>query len=138
MKNNNVNMNSSLQFKGYTVNHLFFENKESTNNSYNVMPELMSEIKFEDDKKFSVVLGCKIEPTEENPFPFSLEVIITGNFEVECSDSNYDTLVNKNSVAILFPYLRSTISMLTLNANKTPLVLPTVNIVKMLEKLDEV
>ena len=37
-------------------------------------------------------------------------------------------IIIDNSTSVLFPYLRTTLSNLTLNANITPYVLPLVNI----------
>lgn len=40
-----------------------------------------------------------------------------------------------NSIAILFPYIRAFVSTLTLQANVTPIVLPTLNLTNLQEKL---
>ena len=138
MNNQNMSIISSLQFEGYKVNHLYFEeNNDCTTTKCNICPEFKHQINQISDKDFEVVLGCRIISTEENPFPFSTEVIITGNFSIDSDAEDKEVLLNENSVAILFPYLRSTLSMLVLNANHKPLVLPTLNIVEVLKRATE-
>lgn len=141
MQKENTNILSALQFKGYKVNKLFFEeNEENTNctiSEYNVCPQFMNEIVQVDENDFDVVLGCRILPTEETPFPFTAEVIITGRFSIDATNPDKETLLNENSIAILFPYLRSTMSMLVLNSNYKPIILPTFNIVEVLKQAND-
>lgn len=40
-----------------------------------------------------------------------------------------------NSIAIIFPYIRAFISTLSLQANKNPIILPTMNLTSLQEKL---
>lgn len=135
MQKENANTLSTLQFQGYKVNKLFFEEStDCTTSKYNVCPQFMNEIIQLDENVFDVVLGCRILPTEEAPFPFSAEVIITGRFTIDSASPDKETLLNENSIAILFPYLRSTMSMLVLNSNHKPLILPTLNIVEVLKQ----
>lgn len=42
-----------------------------------------------------------------------------------------------NSIAILFPYIRAFVSTLTLQANVAPIVLPTLNLTNLQEKLKQ-
>lgn len=55
-------------------------------------------------------------------------------------ESNFDqqedkiSQYGKNAVAILFPYVRALVSSFTSNANVTPLILPTVNVNRLLEQ----
>lgn len=138
MKNNIVNIDSVMQFKGYKVNKIYLEeNINCEVDKCDVCPKFLRKINIIDENNFEVTLGCKIESTEDNPFPFFAEVILTGKFYIDSMNEDNKVLINDNSVAILFPYLRSTLSMLTLNANINPLILPTVNIVELLKQYDE-
>ena len=49
--------------------------------------------------------------------------------------SDHQTLIQKNSLAIMFPYLRSYITSLTAQPGVTPIVLPPMNIVAMVEAM---
>ncbi len=64
-----------------------------------------------DDEKVSVFVKCiaKFRTTQENK-----------------------GLIEKNAIAIMFPYIRSYISIITTQPGMTPIVLPAMNIVAML------
>lgn len=59
---------------------------------------------------------------------------MTGYFEVDDINSEMGKhLVNYNSIAILFPYVRSLITSYTANSNVPPLIIPPINVSKMVE-----
>lgn len=66
-----------------------------------------------------------------------MDVEIEGLFEFVESDSEglkFEEYLTNNAVAILFPYLRSTISELTAKSNQFPVLnLPIINVAKMLD-----
>lgn len=129
--------NSILQFKGYEVKKIYFETEESQKGlSYDICPQFMRKIEPIGDNSYKVTLGCKIESTKEEPFPFNLEVILDGFFYIEELNRDNEILLKENSLAILFPYLRNIISTITLNANVSPLILPTMNIVEFFKNDD--
>ncbi len=133
------NINSVLQFENYKIIKLLFEKNTDIPNEtkeFNVNPQFLKQINIVDEHNFNIALGCKITSTDNNPFPFSFEVIIEGFFTINEIKDN-EKIIEENAVAILFPYLRSTVSMLTLTANENALVLPTINIIKMFEELDK-
>lgn len=49
-------------------------------------------------------------------------------FDDGLEDIEVDSFISVNAVAILFPYLRSVISNLTINCGVQPVILPTLNI----------
>lgn len=73
--------------------------------------------------------GEEAQGREEN-IPFIVNIVIEGTFETDCFD---DRLV-PNSIAILFPYLRSFMSTVTAQAGISPFILPTININNLLEE----
>lgn len=112
----------------------------------------------ENDDKFNLDIAFNpkgIFVTQENIYVLSLQVIITINdknnnvnseiVNVDC-EAKYQ-FANKldleeipsyfypNSIAILFPYIRSFVSTLTLQANVNPIVLPTMNLTNLQEEL---
>lgn len=66
---------------------------------------------------------------------YELNISLTGFFEINRSEEMTpeleETLVNKNSVAIMMPYLRSELSLLTAQPETDCVVLPPFNINKM-------
>lgn len=70
------------------------------------------------------------------PEEYDLEISLTGYFQIEPDETiNEDLknkLVTKNAVAILMPYLRSEVSLLTAQPGMDCVVLPAFNVNKML------
>ena len=66
---------------------------------------------------------------------YELQISLTGFFEIqnsdELSDSTVQALIEKNAVAILMPYLRSEVTLLTAQPETDSVVLPTFNINKL-------
>lgn len=61
--------------------------------------------------------------------PF-IQITCTAKFHFESSTSfeNIPSYFYKNSIAILFPYVRAFVSTVTLQANIPPVILPTMNL----------
>ena len=72
------------------------------------------------------------------PEEYSFEISLTGFFAIEnhqhISDNLKNELVSKNAIAILMPYLRSEVSLLTAQPGMDCVVLPAFNINKMFEE----
>ena len=66
-----------------------------------------------------------------------MEICLSGFFSIESdgelSEELKNTLVTKNSVAIMMPYLRSEVSLLTAQPETECVVLPAFNINNMLD-----
>ena len=77
-----------------------------------------------DIKKVSVRISG--EKREE----YSFEIQASGFFSYE-GDAN-DSIIQQNAVAIVMPYIRSEVSILTAQPGVDPIVLPPFNIVEML------
>ena len=73
----------------------------------------------------------------KKPEECTLEISLSGYFSIESegelTEDLKNTLVTKNSVAILMPYLRSQLSLLTAQPEVECVVLPPFNINNMLE-----
>lgn len=86
-----------------------------------------------DTEVYKVTLILKGKKAEE----YTLEISLSGFFSIEADDGLTEdlknTLVTKNSVAILMPYLRSEVSLLTAQPGLECVVLPAFNINNMLD-----
>ena len=91
-------------------------------------------ISKKNDNSSDVILQCKIEWNEKT----KLDVSIKGIFSVvgDNKDVNH-ILLTRNSCAIMFPYLRSQITLLTSQLNFEPIVLPIININSLLDDLEK-
>lgn len=124
---------SLLQFLGYEVNKLQFKKSDASVNTGEIqlVPRFMKSVEDLGDNNYNVTIGVLIEQSQDQHLPFELCVELTGNFKLVMDDSNLDIkkrLLNQNTLAILFPFLRSTVASLTLSANITPVLLPLINI----------
>lgn len=125
---------SILQFSNYSVQQLLFEDipLSSTQREFRLHPHFNMELLDKGNDRYDVKLSVEIMSTEECPVPFRLYVALTGHF-VYNDDNNEipmeikEQLLRKNTVAILFPFLRQIVATLTTTANIPPLMLPIMN-----------
>jgi len=123
---------SALQMKSYSVEEIRFKGvpHESTEHKFELYPKFNHQLTERGDNKYDYMLSVSIMPTNEVPAPFELYVAVTGHFTWQESEDDpidakvKDTILNKNTAAILFPFLRSIVSAVTVNANKPALILP--------------
>lgn len=136
---NQDTVKSSLIFQDYVVNDVEFKlNKEFKEEPITINFNISKNVVFNEKEPtiaYVTINTVVFENAEENNYPFSLKVSIEGKFEVkEASKEEKEYLVNINAVAILFPYVRSLISTYTANANVPPLILPPINVTKMIDE----
>ena len=84
--------------------------------------------------KYRVILKVTAEKAEE----YTVEVQITGYCEIDECCPDKDVLLKKNAVAILFPYVRAELSLLTAQPGTEPIVLPVVNIAAMMDQAEAI
>lgn len=123
---------SCLTLKNYIVKTMNFSINEdfqfNQDENINVNPEFKRQIRKVDDDTAVVNLKFCIN-NEKKDMPFSMEVDIEGLFHLKNWEQPEQLpMITLNAIAILFPYLRSIISMVTANANISPYVLPVMNI----------
>ena len=97
-------------------------------------------------KDISFKARAKIEQDAENQYSVTLfvsaekdleyvaEVQITGYCTIDDNHPQKETLLNENAVAILFPYIRAELSLITAQPETDPIVLPTMNISAMFKR----
>lgn len=78
------------------------------------------------DETFEVVLITTVSDEDEKVF-----VSVKGRAIFNTNQENMDIL-EKNTIAIMFPYIRSYISIITTQPGMNPIVLPAMNIVAMI------
>ena len=127
---------SSIDFRGYRVLKASFSvsNEDFCNDEEVVLnPTFLREIQMLSNGNALLRLGVLFgTDNQEGKVPFSLDVLIEGEFSFE-DVKNTDEAMKINGVAIMFPYLRSTVSLLTTLMNVSPIILPTINLVRMFE-----
>ncbi len=79
-----------------------------------------------DENQYEVVLITTVSDQEENVY-----VNVKGRAIFSTNQENKDIL-EKNTIAIMFPYIRSYISIITTQPGMSPIVLPAMNIVALI------
>ncbi|MCI8314795.1 MAG: hypothetical protein HFH74_07125 [Lachnospiraceae bacterium] len=133
-----MNKRGVITFVDYKVNRIEFKNNdEYEGGEVDIDFDVSSYCHISDDGE-EMIVGLNIDiftPKEGKVYPFSMIVEIEGYFKSNIENKEQDIRqYEKNAVAILFPYIRALVSTFTANANVTPLILPTVNVNKMLDE----
>lgn len=79
-----------------------------------------------DQEQYEVFLSTTVSDVNE-----TIYVNVKGRSIFSTKQENKN-LLEKNTIAIMFPYIRSYISSITTQPGMTPIVLPTMNIVAMI------
>lgn len=130
-----------LAFQGYTVNELRYQKNfafQGTKQRIDANPKISVKNKLNRDQ-IIVTMTLQIGQKADEQLPFAVNVSISGTFSYHAdqdqSGIGVDTLINKNAVAILYPYLRALVSTVTNASNEYPaLILPTINVAQVLEE----
>ena len=85
-----------------------------------------------EDGHYNVSLRVIVSKDEE----YDATVQITGLCIINETDPNKDRMLKENAAAILFPYIRSELTLITAQPETDTLVLPVINISAMLKKAE--
>ncbi|MBL3731782.1 protein-export chaperone SecB [Lysinibacillus sp. HST-98] len=130
---------AGIEFEDYIVSEASFKKNSNFEHSKDVSldTDIICNINIEREKTADVILTCKIGDLKGVNSPFQVDVTIIGNFKYNKDASDgiaFENLLSPNAIAILYPYLRTTISTLTSLSNDFPtLNMPVINIAKMME-----
>jgi len=122
---------SDIQFEHYIVTEVKFDYGTYDSKEFEIIPNFGL---FNDGDGGVVEVNFFI--TEEN-FQLSGKVAGFFSYNETLSESDVKSLLAGNGLAILFPYVRSTITNLTSAINIPPLILPTINILKYVKEKHE-
>lgn len=129
------NTNSILKLKSIIVKEFSFERQLMFDS--NISPKVTLSKKIETNDNMDSCVSLSIKFFAETAYSLSLSIM--GVFSVSDEDSqkidiSKETLLEKNAVSILFPYLRSQITLLTSQPSFQPIVLPPININALFDK----
>lgn len=132
MKNIDLNdVRSILELKNIYIKEFNFERTEHNTDEEKTQFYFGKDIEKISEDIFCVLLSAKIHTSM-----YELTLTIAGNFSIEKFDGN-EVLIYKNSLAILFPYLRSELTLLTTQPDINPIILPPININNFFDKTHE-
>ena len=103
---------------------------------FELHPEFNRELIDMGNNNYDMRLSVAIAPSDSNPLPFELRAVIVGHFSYndpnqEFSEQNRYIVLKRNTVSILFPFLRAIVASLTTAANIPTLVFPIMNFSEM-------
>lgn len=82
--------------------------------------------------------SLSLRMTDENEST-KLDIVVSGIFEfsVDLKEEQKEIIITKNTMAILFPYLRAQVTIITSQPDLEPVVLPAININALLQNIEE-
>lgn len=137
-----------FEFKGYSIQNLIYTKHPVEDYKYNLPEDKMEfsvNLAFSDDFQ-KAKLGMQVDlKGEENKSFLTLE--IDGYFDIDESlfkdekggnrdEIEFSKIFTLNGTAILYPYLRSTVSMITSLDNSNSIILPTLNLRSFINDLE--
>ena len=121
---------SKLIFNKYIVKEIKFKyNENFKEKPVEILFDIKKNIQY-DNNKMNVDLKVNVFE-ESDKYPFYMSVTRRGFFTIE--DNNEKINFEPNAIAILYPYIRSIVSTYTAEANIMPLILPVINVNKLLK-----
>lgn len=127
---------SILKFNEYKVTNIQFKinNKFKYKQKIQISPNFSRKIYKVDSNHFVTELKVDISDLSDVIMPFHTKISIEGIFELEDWENQEKlTYVLNNASAILFPYLRTTLSSVTQISGLPTYTLPVINIAKYFE-----
>ena len=119
-------MRSNLQMKDFYFSRFsFVRDKVIKDGELNV--DLQKNIISKGDHEYNIILTTTIEKDDMN-----IELVAEAQFLYESDDySREESIINTNTVAIMFPFIRSQVTLLTSQPGIIPIILPSINTQKL-------
>lgn len=117
---------SSLRLKEIVVLEGNFKRTKGSLKGVELSVGVDRDIKQKSDEEYEIILNTTVADDMDKLF-----VAVKCMAIFETAQENQE-LIERNAIAIMFPYVRSYISILTTQPGMTPIVLPAMNIVAML------
>ncbi len=128
---------SFLQFESYDVEEMVFRRPLDMQNvqEFELCPRFKHEVTEQEGNRYDVTVSMEIASSEERPAPFDLRVSLVGHFVITHEEGIAEEVranaIQKNTLTILFPFLRAAVASLTSAANIPSLILPVMNFAEM-------
>lgn len=126
-----MNMENNCILK---LNHLLFDEITFNRVNFKSKNDLQVEFGFSFNKREygEFVSSIRIIGTKKDEYNFVVRA--SGYFQISEAVEDSDILIQQNAIAIVFPYIRSQISLLTAQPEVDPVILPPMNIAKMVKE----
>lgn len=128
----------NLQMKDLYFSKIEFSQVKDQSNLEPINLKYKYDIDTISDKKdiYSVEKVLSIDISDENG-KIDIKIIANGLFCVDCNSIEDSELIQRlldnNTIAIMMPYLRSEVTLVTSQPGLTPIILPPVNVIELVE-----
>ncbi|QJC53038.1 hypothetical protein HGI30_16625 [Paenibacillus albicereus] len=126
-------MLAQIQLTNYYISRINFKYTPESVEVDEKSLKIAHDIEFLENNLVKVIVKCSVG----DETGLLLNVILVGEFKItrgnDADEEEIQELCENNTLAILFPYLRSAISDISLKANTQPIILPTINIYALIE-----
>lgn len=117
---------SPLKLKGINIVESNLKKEENISGELSLNLSIDRKVSKIGENNYKLFLNIKLNDSDNK---LVVEVKSISLFELEID--NID-LIEKNGVAIIFPYLRSYLTLLTTQPGMPPIVLPAINVIKLI------
>lgn len=126
---------SSLTLDHIVFDYIHFDRKNFLvkDNNRNINTGVRVGMEETDSTSYRVVLGVMVE----NPDEYTVEVQATAYISIDETLNVPEKTIKKNVAAILFPYVRAQLTLVTSQPETEPIVLPAVNVSTIIDSIDE-
>ena len=122
---------SVLKLKRIYFNELNFSRKDVEKSNIDVEVEKNQST----DNEYEITLNLSIANSEEK---YTVNVSIVGVFEFSenADEVTKNIIIEKNIISILFPYVRSQVTLLTSQPDIKPMIIPPLNINNLIKNIN--
>lgn len=122
---------SVLKLKRIYFNELNFSRKDVEKSNIDVEVEKNQST----DNEYEITLNLSIANSEEK---YTVNVSIVGVFEFSenADEVTKNIIIEKNTISILFPYVRSQVTLLTSQPDIKPMIIPPLNINNLIKNIN--
>lgn len=122
---------SPLVLKNIIITEGHFKCNEDSLENLELKVGVSHDVERLSEREYKITLELNVADPEEK-----LSVFVKGMAIFETKQEN-QMLIERNTLAIMFPYFRSYVSTLTTQPGMTPIVLPAMNIMTMLAQKEK-
>ena len=122
---------SPLVLKNIIITEGHFKRNEPSLENLELKVGVSHDVERLSEREYKITLELNVADPEEK-----LSVFVKGMAIFETKQEN-QMLIERNTLAIMFPYFRSYVSTLTTQPGMTPIVLPAMNIMTMLAQKEK-
>ena len=124
---------SELRLENVVFDHIEFDRKDFKKTNADPGIRLKVQVGENEDSVHRTNLICIITKKDEYDINISLSGYFTFQSDSSLDEKNKKDIIENNTVSILMPYLRSEITLLTTQPDMEPVVLPVINVRKLMK-----